>query len=400
MKQGFRENVSLEQAVDGLLRLLSPVDVETVDLEDSVGRVAAADVEAERAVPHYDRAAMDGYALRAEDTHGASETSPVRLDVVERDGDLEAGEAAYVHTGSEVPEGADAVVRVERTNEVADAVEVEVALSEGENVADVGEDVEEGETVVPAGRRIRPSTQAVMRSVGVEDVDVRRRPRVAVVPTGDEVVRSDPAPGEVVGTNGPMVAEYVERWGGTAEVRDVVPDDARLLRDAVSDAVSSADLVATTGGSSVGERDLLPEVVDDVGEMHVHGVAIKPGHPVGFGEVDGTPVVTLPGYPVSCVVNAFELLRPALRALLDHEPEVAPRVSATLTEKLASDVGKRTYTRVTIQEDAGEHQATPVRTSGASVLSSVSDADGFVVTPESREGYPEGAEVDVELWSA
>lgn len=398
MRQGFRKNVPLDEAVDILLDLLSHADSVTVALEEAVDRVAAVDVEAERPTPHYDRAAMDGYAVRAEDTHGADETSPVTLDVV--DGDVDVGEARYVHTGSEVPSGATAVVRVERTKEVGDTVEVETTLTKGENVAYAGEDVAEDEAIVEAGSRVKPSTQAVMRSVGVQEVDVRRKPRVSVVPTGDEVVTENPAPGEVVGTNGPMVAEYVERWGGDAEVQDVVPDEEELLEEAIGEAASEADLVATTGGSSVGERDLLPDVVDRLGEMHVHGVAIKPGHPVGFGEVDDTAVVTLPGYPVSCLVNSFELLRPAVKAVLDVDREPPATSRAVLREKVASEVGKRTYTRVELVEEDGERVARPLRTKGAGVLSSVSQADGFLVTPESREGYSTGEEVDVELWRA
>jgi molybdopterin molybdotransferase len=228
---------------------------------------------------------------------------------------------------------------------------------------------------------------------------VRRKPRVAVIPTGDEVVTKDPAPGEIIGTNGPMVAEYVERWGGEATVSDVIPDDEDELRGALIDAAGEADLVATTGGSSVGDRDLLPDVIDDTGELLVHGVSVKPGHPVGFGVVDETPVVMLPGYPVSCVVNSFEFVRRGVRELLGVEHEVEPSVRCTLEEKIPSEVGARTYTRVKI-EVGDERTVRPVRTKGAGVLSSVAEADGFVVTPESREGYAEGDEVDVLLWEA
>lgn len=391
MRQGFRENVRLKDALEEFLPLFETVGSEKVAVDEAAGRVVAYSVEAERPVPHYDRAAMDGYAIRAEETHGASDDSPARLEL----GD---GEAVYVHTGSAVPEDADAVVRVEETEEVGESVEVSVAVSEGENVAHAGEDVEEGETVVSEGARLRPSRLGVLRSVGVETVSVRKKPHVTVVPTGDEVVDGDPAPGEVVGTNGPMVAEYIERWGGEADLRSVVPDDEGILRDTIGEAAEDADLIATTGGSSVGERDLLPDVIDGIGEMLVHGVAVKPGHPVGFGVVDGTPVVTLPGYPVSCVVNTFEFVRRGVDTLLGVEETPEPAVRCTLEEKIPSEVGTRTYTRVVVEGD--EPTARPVRTKGAGVLSSVADADGFVVTPESREGYAKGDEVDVVLWEA
>lgn len=344
---------------------------------------------------------MDGYAVRAEDTHGASGRSPVRLEAVDEPDTVGEGQAAYVHTGSAVPDGADGVVRIEDTDELEGTIEVSNAVSEGKNVAYAGEDVSTGETVVSEGARLRPSRLGLLRSVGIETVKVREKPRVAVVPTGDEVVATDtdPAPGEVVGTNGPMVAEYVERWGGEPRLRDVVPDDEDALREAVLEAAETAEMVATTGGSSVGERDLLPDVVEELGEVLVHGVAVKPGHPVGVGVVEGTPVVMLPGYPVSCVVNSFEFVRRGIEEALGAEEGQEPAVRCVLEEKIHSEVGSRTYTRVKTEFD-DERTARPVRTKGAGVLSSVADAEGFVVTPESREGYAEGDEVDVLLWEA
>jgi len=398
MRQGFRKNVRLGEALGEFLPLFEVVEGETVGLDDAEGRVVASPVEAERPVPHYDRAAMDGYAVRAADTHGASGASPVRLGLA--DEEVDGGEAAHVHTGSAVPDGADAVVRVEETEVMDDTVEVSVAVSEGENVAYIGEDVSEGETVVKEGARLYPSRLGVLRSVGVETVELRRKPRVTVVPTGDEVVTSNPEPGEVVGTNGRMVAGYVERWGGEATVSDVIPDDEDALRDALRGSTEDADIVATTGGSSVGDRDLLPDVIDGIGELLVHGVAVKPGHPVGFGVVDETPVVMLPGYPVSCIVNSFEFLRHGVRELLGVEETPEPTTRCMLGEKIPSEVGARTYTRVVVEENEDGRVARPVRTKGAGVLSSVAEADGFVVTPESREGYAEGDEVDVLLWEA
>jgi molybdopterin molybdotransferase len=388
-------------ALDSFLPLFDTTDAESTSVEDAVGRIAAADVEAERPVPHYDRAAMDGYAVRAEDTHGASARSPVRLEAVDEPDTVGEGQASYVHTGSAVPDGADGVVRIEDTDEFEGTVEVSNAVSEGKNVAYAGEDVSAGETVVSEGARLRPSHLGVLRSVGVETVEVREKPRVAVVPTGDEVVATDtdPAPGGVVGTNAPMVAEYVERWGGEPSLCDVVPDDEDALREAVLEAAETAEMVATTGGSSVGERDLLPDVVESLGEVLVHGVAVKPGHPVGVGVVEGTPVVMLPGYPVSCVVNSFEFVRRGIEESLGAEEVQQPAVRCVLKGKIRSEVGSRTYTRVKTEFDDGR-KARPVRTKGAGVLSSVADADGFVVTPESREGYADGEVVDVLLWEA
>ncbi|MBV0901974.1 molybdopterin molybdotransferase MoeA [Haloarcula salina] len=392
---GFKDRTPVAAAREALLAAVTPHErTERVPLRDADERVVASTVTADRPVPHYRRAAMDGYAVRAEDTFGASRRSPANLRVDEA---VTAGTATRVHTGSELPEGADAVVMVEEADRTGDTVAVFDAVAGGENVAPVGEDVAKGQTLYEAGHRLRPSDLGLVKSVGRDAVEVYERPRVSVLPTGEELVQDDPGPGEVVETNGQTVAQYVARWGGEASYREVVTDDADALRAAIS-ADLDHDLVVTTGGSSVGERDLLPEVVDDLGEVLVHGVALKPGHPVALGVVEGTPVLALPGYPVACIVNAVQFLRPALRRA-GHLPQTAPPTTeAELTRKIASEPGTRTFARVELDDEGDEPTATPTRTGGAGVLSSVALADGWVVVPESVEGYDAGAIVAVEHW--
>jgi molybdopterin molybdotransferase len=206
----------------------------------------------------------------------------------------------------------------------------------------------------------------------------------------------------VVETNGLTVSALVERWGGRAQYRDVVTDDESALRAAIQRDLTK-DLVVTTGGSSVGERDLIPEVVDDLGELLVHGVALKPGHPCALGVVSDTPVLMLPGYPVACIVNAVQFLRPALKAAGRMPTEPLPTTAARLTRKIPSSPGERTFARVKLadRENPGEGPdvaATPTRASGSGVLSSVALADGWVVVPEDSEGIDEGATVAVENW--
>ena len=401
---GFRDRIRLDEARDRLRGLVVPTDATaTVDLAAADARVLAGPVSADRAVPHYDRAAMDGFAVRAEDTFGASGQSPVVLRLA---GDAEPeddepavgpGEAVPVHTGSALPSGADAVVMVEHATAVGDELEVFEAVPAGEHVAPVGEDVEAGQPLFEAGHRLRPSDLGLLRSTGREAVEVVERPTVAVVPTGEELVRADPRPGEVVETNGLTVSRLVERWGGSATYRDVVTDDEDALAAALERDLDR-DLVVTTGGSSVGERDLLPDVVASLGEVVLHGVALRPGHPVGVGRVEGTPVVMLPGYPVSTVVNAVQLLRPAVKWAGRLPLAPMPSVEARLERKVRSEPGVRTFVRVRLEERDGERVAEPVRSSGAGVLSSVALADGWVVVGESREGLPAGETVAVEDW--
>ncbi|WP_340100736.1 gephyrin-like molybdotransferase Glp [Salinibaculum salinum] len=368
---------------------------------DAVGHVLASDVDANRAVPHYDRAAMDGYAVRAADTFEASERSPVQLEPIAET--VEAGQAAQVHTGSAVPDGADAVVMVEQTEQRDDALLVYDAVASGENVSPAGEDVAPNQHLFDSGYRLRPSDVALLRATDRETVEVMERPRVSVIPTGEELVPAEETPeaGEVVETNGLLVSSLVTQWGGEPTRRDIVTDEETALREAI-EADTDHDIVVTTGGSSVGDRDLVPDVVADSGEVLVHGVAIKPGHPVGFGVVDETPVILLPGYPVSCLLNAIQFVRPAVAWLAGTEPQSPPTVRATLAEKLRSSPGERTFARVRLEDAQSEPGrppvAQPVRTSGAGVMTSVALADGWVEIPESREGIPAGETVSVTQW--
>jgi molybdopterin molybdotransferase len=395
-ESGFKDVTRVAAARERLHEAVAPVErTDRVPLASADGRTLAEAVDAPRDVPGYERAAMDGYAVRAADTFGASDRSPAVL----REAEAPAGreEAVRVHTGSELPDGADAVVMVERTERFGDEVEVLDAVAEDENVAPADEDVAAGQRLYEPGHRLRPSDLGLLKSVGIDEVAVSERPTVGVVPTGEELVQRDPEPGEVVETNGLTVSTLVERWGGRANYRDVVTDEFEALRAAIERDLTK-DVVVTTGGSSVGERDLVPEVVDELGEVLVHGLALEPGHPAALGVVRDTPVIVLPGYPVACIVNAVQFLRPALKwagglPLRDH-----PTTAAELTRKVPSEPGVRTFARVELDRDVDPPAATPTRAAGSGVLSSVALADGWVVVPEESEGVPEGETVTVEDW--
>ncbi|MFB6096154.1 MAG: gephyrin-like molybdotransferase Glp [Haloferacaceae archaeon] len=419
-RAGFKERTRIAEARETILDAVSPHDrTDRVPLASADGHAVAEDVTAPEPVPSYDRAAMDGFAVQAQDTFGASDRSPAVLRA--REGEpgetpVAPGEAVRVHTGSQLPEGADAVVMVEHTEEVADEVEVFDAVAEGENVGDAGEDVREGQLLFEKGHQLRPSDLGLLKSVGRDRVEVYRAPTVGVVPTGEELVQHDPDPGEIIETNGLTVSKLAEHWGAVPTYRDVVTDDRDAIRAAIQRDLTR-DVIVTTGGSSVGERDLTPQVVDDLGEVLVHGVALKPGHPVALGVVRETPVLMLPGYPVACIVNAVQFLRPVLKRA-GHLPEKPfPTVQARLTRKIKSAPGERTFARVQVDPvdgggggdaaadgdgdgDAAEppYVATPTRVSGSGVLSSVALADGWVVVPEEREGFAEGETVSVQDW--
>ncbi|WP_277542137.1 molybdopterin molybdotransferase MoeA [Haloarcula laminariae] len=395
-RAGFETYARTGAARRQLLAAVTPTDgTERVEPRRADGRVVATAIDADRPVPRYERTTVDGYAVRAGDTFGASERSPASLRVTDT---VRAGTATRVHTGSELPAGADAVVPAEATDRAGGDLAVFEAVPEGRNVKAVGEDVAEGQRLFEPGRRLRPSDLGLVRAVGHGPVEVYDRPRASVVPTGEGIVESDPATGETVETNGRTVAQYIERWGGEATRREVVSGGADAVRAAVERDLDH-DVVVTIGGTSVGERDIVPDVVASLGEVFVHGVALAPGRSAALGAVDGTPVVMLPGPPVGCIVGAVQFLRPALAALGHASPTPHPTTEARLTRKVPSEPGVRTFARVTVEGDGeGTRTATPTRTEGAGALSSVALADGWVVVREEREGYAADEAVAVEEW--
>jgi molybdopterin molybdotransferase len=363
--------------------------------EAAVDHVLADEVRARRPVPHYDQVTVGGYAVRARDTFDATGRSPVRL---------ERGEtptvAVPVDAGSPVPENADAVVTLEQTERRDGVVLVYDAVAPGENVTPTGSEVTASEPLFDVGYRLRPSDAALLRATGRDSVPVREPPRVSVVPTGEELVApgEEPRPGATVETNGPLVSSLVTRWGGTPVLRETVTDGVETPGAAI-EAGTEHDIVVTTGGSSVGDRNPLPVVVSGIGEMVVHGLGIDPGHSAGFGVVAGTPVLLLPGYPVACLVAAAQLLRPALAWLAGTEPRPFPSVQAPLDRKLPSAPGERSFVRVRLDgQSTGDQVAVPTPTSSTGVTPGVTSADGWVEVSEQREGVPAGETVTVQRW--
>lgn len=396
MESGFRKKTSVPSALSQFLEIIEPPDrAETIRIDEADGRVLSEEIIAPRDVPHYDRSAMDGYAVFATDTFGGSIDAGVQLKLIAGDR-LGRGECIRVHTGSAVPEGADAVVMVENTERAGDFVEILGQVSPGQNIGKAGEDIKKDSLVFQKGHRIKSSDIGLLASMGILEVKAFCRPAVMIIPTGNEVVpTADIAKaGQVRESNGVMCLTYVRRFGGIGQVHDIVRDDAVKLADVLRESVPY-DLIVTIGGSSVGERDLTVDVVNSMGSAIVHGVAIKPGKPValGFVESEGrrAPIVCLPGYPAACAIDAMVFVDPAIKKLGRLPPSRYHTCQAVLARKIFSESGYRTYTRVTVEDG----MATPLRTKGAGILSSISRADGYVIIPEDVEGYDAGSKVEV-----
>jgi molybdopterin molybdotransferase len=407
--KGFHRRTPVDRALELLLERIKPLDSEASPLGDSDGRVLSGDITAPMDSPPFDRSAMDGYAVRGEDTFGASQTNPIYFKVK---GEVQMGtpsgmkvgefEAVKIMTGGPMPEGANAVVMFEHTNEMGDEIEVLKAVTPGKNLGLKGEDVKKGVMLLKKGRRLRPQDIAVLASMGIGEVEVYRRPKVTVISTGDELLElgEDPLPGKVYNSNTYSITSLVRLYGGVPEPLPVVRDDYQTMKSAIQGALEGdADMAVITGATSVGKKDVVPKIVGDLGEVLVHGVAMRPGEPTGFGFVSGKPVFMLPGYPVAAMVGFTTFAGPAVQALQGMEPE-SPycKTKVPLGRKIASDLGRRDFTRVKVVDRDGVLCAEPIRTSGSGIISSMVRADGFVIVPENTEGLEEGTEVEVHLY--
>jgi putative molybdopterin biosynthesis protein len=361
-------------------------------LDQAVGRVTAEPVWATRSSPPFDAAAMDGIAVHSADTVGASETGPVRL---------EAGSFEIVDTGDPIPGDFDAVVMREDVHEVDGGVELQGAAAPFQHVRSIGEDVSAAELLLPAGHRLRPVDVAAAGAAGATELVVRRRPVVTVIPTGDEIrpVGSELGDGELPDTNSLMLAAQAEAAGCEAHRFEITADVPEQIADAVRAAAARSDLVIVIAGSSAGRDDHTAEVVASVGTLAIHGVAVRPGHPVVLGVVHGetaTPVLGAPGYPVSAALTFDIFAAPLLARLEGAAPPEAPVVRARLARKLASTMGMDDWVRVRLGRVGGELVATPLPR-GAGVLTSLVRADGLLVVPARLEGHHAGEYVTVRL---
>jgi molybdopterin molybdotransferase len=347
-------------------------------------RVISQEVRSPVSLPGFDRAAMDGFAVRSSDTKGARPHAPVFLDKFQP-----------VRTGMPVPGEYDAVMMLEDARLRESTLEITAQLHAYRNVSRTGEDIREGESVFSQGHTLRPPDVALLSALGIGEVQVYEKPKVVIIPTGGELVAIGSralAPGEAYEINGLMARLYTQRWGALAEKSEIVPDDEGLIREAIS-ANLHADLIIIIGGTSVGDKDYAPRVLSEMGELMVHGVRLQPGKPTAFGVVAGKPVVCLPGYPVAALFDLYLFVQPALQKIA-RRSDALPKVSARLERKIPSRPGYLSLVRVALKDG----QAEPIMISGAGILSSVARANGFVVVPEQQEGLEAGENVEVMLF--
>ena len=399
----IRETIPLDEALALILEACAPIErTGRVPLAQAQGRVVAAAPPSAIDVPPFDRAAMDGYAVRAEDTFGAGRYDPRVLRRVEKvyTGEMPTraiapGECTEIATGAPMPEGADAVVMVEETEHADDhGVRIFTPVYPRQNVGRRGADIVKGASVVARGDVLTPARVGALAATGVADVEVFARPRIAILSTGNEIVEPGRpiGPGQIYDINRFTLTAIIEAHGGEAVVMPTAADTIDALSQAI-DAALQHDVLVFSGGSSVGERDLILDVLIQRGEVLFHGVAVKPGKPTVFGRIGTTPVLGMPGYPTSCLSNSYMLLVPALRRMARlpaHEPRV---VRARLARRVVSTTGRHQF--YTVKVEGGE--ATPAfKASGD--ITSMASADGYIEIPAHVDIVEAGEMVDVKLF--
>jgi putative molybdopterin biosynthesis protein len=389
----YKTNISLQDAQKiwfDFIDSFNPVETETIPVSRALRRVTAGAVLAKISSPFYHSSAMDGYAVRYDETFGASETNLLQLKLYEQ--------AIPVNTGDPVPGGCNAVIMVEDVNVTGECIEISEPATPYQHVRPVGENIVQTELILPENHTIRPVDIGAMISGGNDMVNVRKRPVAAVIPTGSEIVEPG-APletGNIIDSNSYMIGAQVEQWGGQYIRSEIAPDNKEQLMGIVLEAVEKSDVVVIIAGASAGTRDFTPNVVAELGTVFVHGISIKPGKPVLLGMIKEKPVIGLPGYPVAAYMTFEFFGRPLIHHLLGIEPERCEILKAKLSRPVASSLGQEEFLRVKVGKVGDNYVATPVGR-GAGALMTLQRADGIVQVPAMNEGIAPDTEVEVSL---
>ena len=374
------------------------LETEPLPVDQALNRITAEATFAKISSPHYHGSAMDGICVRAEDTFGATEFSPKKLKLITGESPI-AGVFAFVDTGNALPSWANAVVMIEKVHQIDDiTVEIFEATAPWQNVRLVGEDVVATELLLPRSHRLRPYDLGALLAAGHTSVVVKAKPRVAILPTGDELIKpgDEVSPGRIVEFNSTMLSALISEAGGTATILPSASDNPAKLKEALREALKNHHLVAIIAGSSAGEHDFTAQIIEEEGELLVHGIDVMPGKPAVLGVVQNKPVVGVPGYPVSAIVVAREIIEPALAKFLGQGFVARSKARAFVPKKIASHLGVEELVRVILGRVENKLVAVPLRR-GAGVITTMVQADGLMRIPSLSEGVNAGEEVDIEL---
>ncbi len=371
---------------------LNPGRPELVPVEEALGRITAVPVYARISSPHYHASAMDGMAVRSSNTYGASETTPIQLKIGE--------DAVPVDTGDLLPVGCDAVIMIEDVHYLKpDLIEIIQAAPPWQHIRVVGEDIVATEMIIPSNHPVRPVDVGALLAGGVDRVYVYPRPRVAILPTGTELVQpgANLKPGDIIEYNSRMLGAIIGKWGGITLRKEITVDNFENIKAALAEAADEADIVLINAGSSAGSEDFTADAIRSLGTVLVHGVATKPGKPVILGVINGRPVIGVPGYPVSAYIDLDLFVKPVFFKKLGTVPPLVEKIEASVTRKMVSPIGVEEFVRVKLGQVGDKIVATPI-SRGAGILMSLVQADGMIRIPQNSEGFNAGDTAPVELY--
>ncbi len=402
--KGFQKLTRVDEALRTWLDVLHVKKCRevTVPLGKALNRVLATDLIAKDDLPKFDKSAVDGYALRAEDTTGASQFKPVTFHLTEAE-EVGSKQARQIWTGNPIPKGADAVVMIENTKKRDGTLDVWVQLARGGNVSKKGEDVKKGETIIKAGTRLKPYHLALLAAMGNTNAEVTEKPRIGILATGNELAEagSKPHENQIFDSNRIMLSAMCRELGAEPVDLGIAKDDVAEIAEKLSNGLQNCDAVITSGGTSVGGLDLVPDAVNSSGNpgVIVHGMALRPAMPTALAVLDGKAVMILSGNPVAAIIGFEVFARPLICKMLGmKKAEPRPMVNAVMTRKVATALGRKTFVRVKVTQKNGEFLAEPVSARGSGAISTMTRGNGFVVVPENREGVREGEVVAVRLF--
>ena len=401
--KGFEKLTSIDNARSTFLKKLKLEKLQSVQIPTSkaLGRVTAENVVAENDLPPFDRSAVDGYAVKAKSTFEASQFNPRTLKLT-KNNKLGENEAREIWTGNPLPKGADAVVMLEYTKTRQNKIEVWTPVTPSKNVSKKGEDVKKGDIAIRSGTRLKPHHVGLLAALGKMHVRVVKKPKVALLSTGNELVELGHKPklNQIVDTNRSILSCMCQELGAEPLDLGIAKDNLNEIDAKIREGIEKADILLTTGGTSIGYADVVPATVNQIETpgVIVHGIAMRPGMPTALAVLCGKPVILLSGNPVAAMIGFEVFARPLILKLLGIEYEPRPMLKAELTQKVPSALGRRVFLRVHVFEREGKFFAEPVRIKGAGIISTMTKANGYVIIPEDREGLDEGESVTVHLF--
>jgi molybdopterin molybdotransferase len=400
---GFQKLTSTDEALNKWLSILQlqKHDETKIPIKDALNRVLSSDIIAKEDLPRFDKSAVDGYALLAEDTLEASQFKPAILKLTDSK-KISSKQAIQVWTGNPIPINADSVVMIENTRKQKTQLKVYKQLPKGANVSKKGEDVKVGEIGIKSGTRLKPQHLALLSALGYKTIKVTRKPQIGVLATGNELIDSGESlsNGQIFESNRIMISGLLEELGANPIDLGIAKDNLENIAEKIRIALKNYNGLITTGGTSVGKLDLVPDAVNKIGSpgVIVHGMALRPAMPTGLAVLEGKPILILSGNPVAAIIGFEVFMRPLLIRMLGLDSEKRPIIHGILTRKASTRLGRKTYLRVRVFQKNTQYFVEPISARGSSIISSMTRANGFVIVPANREGVRKGEFVSVQLF--